>query len=252
MARRAVIRYIDARVIPDKLGLFDHSAILFVYSVDGVHVRQIHWSGKFNGPKEQLAAWLAHLAKKYNAHILTTTETQQRGAVKEIVEAMGPAFSYQLTGEYMCITRDTIFRKLKAPRARKAVVTRVRNWALWKQMHVGYFNVYHKGLRRRFRILVIHGPSGIEMGDHFKPGPASDVAKTGWPRIGRSFVYFYRTHIRAVQVAVADTNGDHFIPFWMNWFEDRVQAKSIWRGDLPKIGTHGKRLIDGAWVYKAK
>jgi hypothetical protein len=250
--RRPKKEVVSARVIPDKLRDFDHDAIMFVYKVDGVEVRAIHWSGRFDGDLKRLARWLREIAHEYDAHYITTTETQQKGANAAIRAAFGPGWGLQRSGEYALIYKRSIFSSIKRLKPHTIVATKIKNWALWRQMHVGFFNIRHKKLGLRFRIPVIHGPSAIENGRDPKRGKQWDIAVSGWPRLGRSLKRFQKLHPRSVQVPAADTNGDHHIPDWMERFEHWLGAKSIWRGRLPNRGTHAAgRLIDGAWLYDA-
>lgn len=251
--KRPVIKVKSAHVIPDKLRDFDHDAILYVYEVDGVEIRAIHWSGRFDGDLKRLARWLREIAHQCDAHYITTTETQQKGATVAIKAAFGSGWGLQRTGEYALIFDRRIFEAIRRFKPRYAVTTKIRNYALWRQMHVAFFNIKHKKLGMRFRLPVIHGPSGIEKGQDPKRGKQWDIATTGWPKLGRNMKRFHMLHPRAVQAAAADTNGNHRIKIWMERFEHWIGAKSIWRGRVPNRGTHAAgRLIDGAWIYNAK
>lgn len=249
--KRPVIKFINARVIPDKLPQFDHRAILFVYSVDGVVIRQVHWSGRFDGDVEDMARWLRYLARSLGADLVSTTETQQKDALKVIRETFSDAWGFDKIGEYVLGFRKADFRRSRAVKPRKIIATAIPRWAQWRQMHVAYFMLRHKDLKRWFRVIDIHGPSGIEHGGSFKPGKASQVAQKGWPKVGRNMRRFNRRRPHSVQVVVADANGNHFDPFWMDYFEEALGAPVIWRYDLPALGTHGSgkgRLIDAAWI----
>lgn len=246
------IKIIDAMVIPDQIPDFDHNAILFVYQVGAYQIRAIHWSGRFDGDVEHLVNHLYELARKYHAHYLTTTETQQKNALTRIKERFGKKWGVQKSGEYVVIFDKAHFEPIPWLHPHVVVATHIRNWLLWRQMHVGYFNLRLTAGGRRFRIMVVHGPSGIEKGDDFKPGKQSDIAHQGWLRLGRSNRRFAKLHPFVVQVVTADSNGDHHRPFWLHWFEDQLGANSVWAGRVPAKGTHGSRLIDGAWIYSAK
>ena len=230
---------------------FDHKAILFTTIVDGHKVRRIHWSGRFDGDDYLLAEHLRHLADKHDAHLITTTESQQKRVRKVVRKAFGKRWGIRKRGEYLCIFRRDTFRNLKRPRL--DVITQIPNWARWRQMHVATFNLRHKPSKRRLRLLVIHGPSGIQAGSRFRVGKQAQIAWQGWAKVGRKMRRFHRTHRNAWQEVAADCNGNLRDPFWMGWFEAQTGATCIWRNQVPNTGTHaGGRLIDAAWIYDAE
>lgn len=251
MAKRPSIRILSARIIPDHLKRFDHDAILYVYQVDGHTVRAIHWSGRYDGPAKWLARHLRRIARKHRADYITTTESQQKGARKAVRRAFGKGWGVRKTGEYLCVFRRATFRPIRAPHV--SIFTAIRNYAQWRQMHVGTFNLRHRTLKRRWRILAIHGPSAIQAGSSFRRGKQSEIAWQGWPKVGRKLRRFHRKRPRAVQVVAADCNANLRDTFWMAWFEAQTGATCIWRNQTPNRGTHaGGRLIDAAWIKGAK
>lgn len=254
--RRPKIRISDAAVIGDNLKDFDHSAVFCTYVVDGHEVRGVHWSGKYNGSLGHLTQHLVFLIRKHKLDYITTTESQQPGVMNAIQEALaeeGLRWGTKRVGEYACLYDLSVFTAMPKFRPRVDKLTDTPERDDWQQMKVAYFNLWHKKVRRRFRLVVVHGPSGIESGSTFKPGRQSETATNGWPRLGKQLRKFKRRNWRVVQVVHADSNANHFLTFWLKWFQKKLGAKSMWSVRLPKKGTHAaNRLIDVIWIYGAR
>lgn len=249
---KAKINIVRSKVIKVGAKGFDHEPVYYEYLVDGVLVKALEWSGRFDGPVDELTRVLVFLSEKYDLDYITTTEAQQRRVRKKVSKAMGDKWRVRKQGQYLLIEKKKTFKRIARFVPRLAIVTKIKNFVGWRQLHVGIFNSRHIRVDRRFRFLVVHGPAGIEYGSRFRPGKPSEVAKVGWPKIGKKVKRFYKSHRKSVQVVSGDCNGDQNRDFWLNWFEEQTKSTSIWRDRTPQPGTHrGGRLIDGAWIYDA-
>lgn len=240
-----------AQVIGDDLPAFDHNAVLYVYVVDGVTVRGIHWSGRYDGPAENLARHLVRLARRHRADYITTTESQQPKVMHVIQEAFAEAdllWGTKRIGEYALLYDLAVFKAMPKHSPRLRTLTNTAGRDDWQQLKVGIFNLRHRQVRRWWRILVAHGPAGIEYGSSFRSGRQTDTAKKGWPKVGRIMRRFRLRHPRAVQVLGADCNADHFRAYFRDWFRRTLGARPVWDAGLPDRGTHHGRLIDVAWI----
>jgi hypothetical protein len=240
-----------ASVIGDDLPAFDHAAFLYVYVVDGVVVRGVHWSGRYDGAAETLARHLVRLARQHRANYITTTESQQPEVMHVIQEAFADAdllWGTKRIGEYALLYDLAVFAAMPKHPPTLRTLTDTPGRDDWQQLKVGTFNLHHRQVRRWWRILVAHGPSGIELGSGFKSGRQAETAKTGWPKVGKILRRFRRRHPRAVQVLCADCNADHFRSYWRAWFRRTLGAPSVYVAGLPNKGTHHGRLIDVAWI----
>lgn len=253
---KTTVEVVKTQVIPHKLKSFDHHAVRYSLKVDDTIVEGIHWSGRFDGNVDALTQNLARLAENHPVDFITTTESQQKKVLKKVRSEFKRAFGEEAwrirkRGQYIVIENRDTFPKASGRPARIIRLTSSRLFPWWRQTRVAVFNMHHKKLSRRFRVAVIHGPASIELGSQFQNSKESRVAKIAWPKLGRKMRRFQKRNPDVVQIVVGDSNGDHFKEFWLHWFEEQLGAKSIWRGSKPMRGTHGKRLIDGAWIYNS-
>lgn len=252
---RAKVKREGAFVVDDPFPAFDHKMIVYIIEVDGHKVRCGHWSGKYSGSVKVLARWLKRCARKYQLDIITTTESQQRGARIRVSARMGRKWGVKQRGEYLCIYRKATFFAMPAVDPLLKTYTKIAGYAGWRNMRAGVFTLRHKETGRPFTWWVFHGPSGIQRGNSWSGEKKQvQIAKVGYPRLGAEMDRMADKKPHGVRIGVGDTNWHAGEPMGLNFIEDSLDAKAVFRpGSMPKQGTHRNsgRVIDNAFIQDA-
>lgn len=240
---RAKVVIKSATVIKGQPEGFDHRGVLYVWECDGFIYNSFHWSGRYDGDEQKLAAYIDKCFKAYNLLNFTTTESQQPHVLQVVENVTGK--KAMLEKEYMCVYDSNLATAVAKRKPRQLFETLVAKVLPWREMRVAEFNLWLKHVKRRLRLLDVHGPSDIQFGNTFKSGTAELVAKKGWSRVGRIIRRGALMFPGVIQFVVGDCNLDlkKGTP-WMVWMEDRTSTKCVWRYDSPLIGTHGNRVIE--------
>lgn len=105
----------------------------------------------------------------------------------------------------------------------------------------------------RFVQVVTHTPSGVQAGNKFGNEHPDKVrvwkaALEGLSDYARQCRKRFEPDLLAV---TADWNVDFHREYWRRYVGNQMDGLRLtWTGDMPKGGTHGKRLIDGTWATR--
>lgn len=234
---------------------FDHDPILEIvdisYKGKTERVVGIEWSGRFDGDLDKMLDFIVKLLKEHQPDNFFMTEFQQKGAKaklrKRLREEFGKKYDVEVRGEFMAISQRSTMRRMAKVRALIHRFTKVAGYADWRNMRAAAFTYRIVGLGVTYRSWITHGPSGIQAGSDMKEGKQAQIARKGWPRLGRKARRWMRRKKNRIVSVKGDSNGDHKNMAWLNRFEDWLQMTSIWRIDPSHEGTHTTRQIDVSW-----
>lgn len=116
------------------------------------------------------------------------------------------------------------------------------------------FPLRHIASNRVVMVRVCHMPSKVQDGERFRFKEARNVAAWAnalrrWGHINRRFK---RDHVLAAGIDVADWNVDLKRRHWRALIATALGKRCAWSKRLPRRGSHGSRLIDGAFYRLLK
>lgn len=204
----------------------------------------VHASLHHSATPKVVANYLAALATKHGADLITTTEAKGFGKVVAVRKALGPGWAVKRKGEYLIARRTAVF----AWRAEAEIhrLTKVnRGLSKWRDLYVGTFPVAYRPSATDVALEVGHLAATVESGDQYRTAAKDAKAvlthKRGLLQWSRRVK---RTPAGVVPILAFDSNVDQKRDVWVDHLEERLGVPSIWADRDPKRGTHGKRLID--------
>ena len=199
----------------------------------------LHHAAKPRG----VAAYVAGVVDE-GATLITTTETNG-GMVRAIRLKLGPEWRITRQGEYAIAWDRSQWRESRAKIQHLRRITYVHAGRdAWRDVYDGSRRLVHRETMRPVRVDVVHLPSAVQKGPHFRTDSAKQVRawREGTHRLGRRAA---GRDPGLVQLLAMDTNVDYGHWIWRDRMTDRIGMPSIWQLTQPIRGTHrGGRLID--------
>lgn len=212
-----------------------------------------HLSLRYDADQAAMARYVAEVATRHEAGILTTTESKSRRLTKLVRRELPRHYRAARRHEYIIVWDGRRFRSLWP--ARLVILTPVRYWMLGanrRLFRMARKNLRHRDTGRRVRVEAAHAPSGIQGGSSWRKRAKPNriqAAKRGFRSWGRKVESLLSRRPRAVQLLNMDANLDERRPAWRRYLDATLGARSVWHGHMPRHGgTHGNRVIDVAHV----
>lgn len=203
-------------------------------------------AGRYNTGALAVAGYLDDNAFQHDLDLILVDEAQQRRIRRVVRRVFGRDWATWKRGEYMAIWRRAVLKRRTLLPATIWHLTAIVSLVEWREMRAAVFRLWIKELGVPLNAMGSHAPSGVQAGEHWDTEHPRQVeaSKTGHRRLGNRIARKADRHPLLVQLLGEDTNFDHLVKEWRDWYAEQVAPTVYAHGHLPDEGSHGSRLID--------
>lgn len=209
----------------------------------------IHASGRFDAPLGHVKADWDHYRNLPGVALITGTE---HGSGDHDAAFDADGWDWRRLGECVVAWDETVFELAWQPTLTFIGTPFYRGGNDNARTRLLSVPLRHLATGRVVMVRVAHTPAHVQAGNKFRRTTARVIRQaTGWSTglvaWGKRSRRFRKHHPHAAEIAVADWNVSLFSRVWRSLVRRTLKMRCAWTKHMPKIGSHGKRLIDGVF-----